>query len=567
MMMWLLRGAAVILGVNAQEDIFMTWFQDQKAEILDAPVGTNIEGCLPEYVKGSLLRVGPSIATPSPDISYSNFLDAFGRITKWDVDGASNTSAYTSSMIRSLVYNASDLDGAPTIARHIFQEQTDPRTSFGLFDLDWMDNTDVNVYRFSDPLTGEGVGPILTFTDFHLINAVDWNSLRTLGSIQFNDTVTGSQNGDAPPDSTFFSGSHPGEHVDASTGEVVLVNWLGQKLVRGYRVYVYKMGRDMKRVVIGSVDVDTEPYSIHAVAVTSGYVALVVGPVDLEFLRTGVSLCVSCSAEDHIGQPSSSTRLFVFDLEPNLLDTADSGEHSSTGSKGAPRSSEDSNSPPPVAEVEMEGPESFFIFHFINAVLNGTTLTLDTCAYDSMDGVLGDDVLGNLAGLQDPQHRDSMQYNCDAVRRLVVSLEDGGKLLARQDLAVTAVNLTSSALYNVRMELVSVDPRRWGSKACFMYGLTYHAGGSPRYEDTGLVKIDACAAERGDGADSGQQGQPTAIVAHEDGVYFGEPVFVGNPQGTDEDDGTLLVVAKDGNSGDTALLAFDARTMQQVRTT
>ena len=111
---------------------------DQREEIVGEGLKRPIDGILPAYVSGALLRVGPSIARTSKH-NYTNFLDSFGRITKWDLTGGENgTVTFTSALIRSNVFNASfgDFDGSQDdIERHIFQEPTTPKTRIGLFKL------------------------------------------------------------------------------------------------------------------------------------------------------------------------------------------------------------------------------------------------------------------------------------------------------------------------------------------------------------------------------------------------------------------------------------------------
>ena len=48
------------------------------------------------------------------------------------------------------------------------------------------------------------------------------------------------------------------------------------------------------------------------------------------------------------------------------------------------------------------------------------------------------------------------------------------------------------------------------------------------------------------------------------GVAPGEPVFVANPQGRQEDDGVLLSVALDGATGRSAVVGLDAGRMEEV---
>ena len=59
----------------------------------------------------------------------------------------------------------------------------------------------------------------MAMTDFHLANHVDLSSLRTIGTVPYDDTQL--------VDDAQFSGSHPGVHVNEATGEKMIVNWVG----------------------------------------------------------------------------------------------------------------------------------------------------------------------------------------------------------------------------------------------------------------------------------------------------------------------------------------------------
>ena len=84
----------------------------------------------------------------------------------------------------------------------------------------------------------------------------------------------------------------------------------------------------------------------------------------------------------------------------------------------------------------------------------------------------------------------------------------------------------------------------------------------------GVVKIDTCAAAKVATGDLPSNVTTVTVFHHQD-VYLGEPLFVPNPEAVSEDDGTILVVSMNASSstaamGETALLAIDALTMQQV---
>ena len=153
---------ACMASIMGEEDWLSHWYSDQYAEIVDTPKELVVEGVLPDYLLGTLMRMGPTQLRTEGNgetgaKNYTNFLDGYGRVTSWALDGSTNSASILSTYIRGAQYNASMADATtsvPTvIPRHIMQQQTAPRTGPGFFAVDQMDNTDVNVYRFKVSIT------------------------------------------------------------------------------------------------------------------------------------------------------------------------------------------------------------------------------------------------------------------------------------------------------------------------------------------------------------------------------------------------------------------------------
>lgn len=199
--------------------------------------------------------------------------------------------------------------------------------------------------------------------------------------------------------------------------------------------------------------------------------------------------------------------------------------------------------------------------YFFHSSQDGATkvFTLDMCSYYSMEGVVETNVLGNLEDTFNPVIRDKMAYFCDSFKRIEVDIESS-KVVRNLDLPLVDADGNT-----YRVELASVSPAKTGENYCYAYALAFHAQGSPRYEDMGLLKIDTCAAEKVLRGESSLMDTPTVVaVWHMEDVYVGEPIFVPNPNGQSEDDGTLLVVTKEGETGATALRFIDAKEFKET---
>lgn len=482
-------------------DYFARWFNDEVQEIYDTEETLPVKGTLPKYLVGNLIRLGPTLLH-TPNRNYTNFVDAFGRIGKWRLDGGSNTATLQSCIIKSSQWNASN-DGND-IPSHITSQKTEPESK-GVPNLAVMDNTDVYVHQFP------GSDEYITFTDFHLGNRIHVSSLRTLGNTVYNDNAKGT-----------YSGSHYGQYFDVERNEEVLVNWLGEPAAGGIKLSVYKMGSDFVRHVVGTLKVNFTPFSIHAITIAGKYAFVTLGPVEIDFLKTGANKCLSCSAHSHLSD-GGKTMIYVFDLEDSDQDI-----------------------------IQIESPTPFFTFHQINGIYDATThqASLDMCIYTSMDGVLGENVLGNIEDILNVDTRNNMASNCNALWRVNLDLPSA-KVTSINELPVYDAQTDNS----YRVELVSTNPDYINQPYCYVYGLTNYMNGGA-YEDYAVLKINIC--------DSEPNASTVSSSYYQSGIYVGEPLFVPNPDGVDEDDGVVLVVSRDGELDISRLLVLDGKDLSSV---
>lgn len=192
-------------------------------------------------------------------------------------------------------------------------------------------------------------------------------------------------------------------------------------------------------------------------------------------------------------------------------------------------------------------------------------MVLDMCSYDDMDGILGQNTLGNLDDILTPAERDAMEYLCDSLKRVKFEVPKSlpssvskemkkttTALLSNQDMPLVDAN---GKIY--RLDFLTVNPIYRKSRHCFVYGIGHHIGGQERYEDMGLVKVDTCAVA----------GAPTVVqVLHWSDVYLGEPVFISAPSSSNgtivEDNGSLLMVTRSGVKGTSSLIVISASTFE-----
>jgi beta,beta-carotene 9',10'-dioxygenase len=171
--------------------------------------------------------------------------------------------------------------------------------------------------------------------------------------------------------------------------------------------------------------------------------------------------------------------------------------------------------------------DAFFTFHHINSFERNGELVVDLCAYDDasiVDGLYLDNLRAEGARPR--------PIPAAVPRRLTIDLDGGG--------------VRSEPLADTDLELPRIAYRTRNGRP---YRYVYGNGVSGDWIDR-VVKVDV---ERGE---SSEWRAP--------GAYPGEPVFVPRPDGEAEDDGVLLSVVLDGESGRSHLLVLDARGLDEV---
>lgn len=168
--------------------------------------------------------------------------------------------------------------------------------------------------------------------------------------------------------------------------------------------------------------------------------------------------------------------------------------------------------------------EAFFTFHTVNAFERDNATVLDLLAYPNMD------IMASLR-----------------TARMVAELPNLRPSLVRLTLQPGVERATVEKLSDVGFEFPSTNYKRVSGRPYrFAYGAAdgYQAGGG---YTSAVVKVDI------------ETGRSTSFS---DGTsIFGEPLFVSQPGGDDEDAGVLLTVGAAQNAQVSTLAVIDARTM------
>jgi beta,beta-carotene 9',10'-dioxygenase len=175
--------------------------------------------------------------------------------------------------------------------------------------------------------------------------------------------------------------------------------------------------------------------------------------------------------------------------------------------------------------------DPFFAFHHVNAFERGSDLFVDMVAYDDAS-IIQSYYLNRLSDA-------SNELPFGTLRRYQLSLGQKRGRVAQE------------VLSDEGMELPRFDYERFNMDGDYRY--IYASGINPIQRGgfyNQIVKLDIKTR--------------STRTWYQSGCYPGEPVFVGRPGRSQEDDGVLLSVVLDTGSGASFLLVLDAQTLDEL---
>jgi beta-carotene 15,15'-monooxygenase len=434
-----------------------------------------VDGTLPPWLTGSLLRNGPGAFTFPEGSAVDHWFDGLAMVNRFTFDPDGERVHYRNRFLRTEAYEAArngEFDGGFATG------ETTLRSRLATFLSAPYDNTNIIVERVGDQF--------LALTESPRWVELDPTTLATTGHVQYD--------GAAP------AGQLTCAHLKRDPATGALLN-VATEFGRTSQYHVYAMDGPESRTHVGSVPTEKPAY-MHSFALTPRFVVLTEFPLRLDPRRLVKPGRQAPFIEQFDWEPERGTRVVVVDR--------------TTGET--------------VADPTLD---PLFGFHHVNAFerAGGTELVLDVETVPDATTIdslyldrLRDGDLGSLAGRLD---RITVTLDPDAA--------DGAESTERRRLAEDGIALPT------------VSPDRWCRSHRYVYAM---AMGQPVTEwARGVRKVDVETGES---------------RTHRDGAdYFGEPIFVPDPDGTDEDDGVVLTVGLDVAAERSRLLVLDGETLAE----
>ena len=290
------------------------------------PVDLWVEGALPDWIEGSVVRTGPARFEVGAR-TVSHWFDGLALLDRFAIDGGRVT--YASRMLESGAYRSA----SKTDEISYSEFATDPCRSLfkrfaSAFSPKITDNANVNVAPDGHNW--------LAMTETPLQIEFDPATLETVGVRDYDDRMK-----------AHATTAHP--HHDAEGGELMSYT-IAYGPVSRYQLYRRRDGSSTRERYASATS--REPSYMHSFALTPRYAILTEQPLRVNPLK--LLLSGRPFIENFRWQPDLGTRFLVFDRGD--------GRH--------------------VGTYEAE---PFFVFHHVNAFERDGGLVVDLCGYDDAE--------------------------------------------------------------------------------------------------------------------------------------------------------------------------------------
>ena len=486
---------------TTKEELFVQWMtSDSLTEIPHPGNKLKVIGSIPSYVKGSYIKNGPG-AFSTADGSR-RYTHAFDGLAKLQKFDIDNGNqvTFTTRFIDSRLKQAMLSAENPRMPAHLSVGPVEP--PFPLQDV--LFNTLFNTLSYDNTCVNveelSSSGIFCAVTDAAIRNEIDLATLETVRRIP-----------DAKIEGTFGVTQISTAHGKVSKRNGLTYNYFLETGLQSW-AHIVRTNNDLTQTSIGKVLIEDNPSYVHEISVTDNHVILCQHPV---FLDLGKTLTKGAILPNLEFDPSVNTRIHIFDL----------------------------NGEKPIQTFEAP---PCWAYHHVNAYEDGSNVILDIIAYTDAANSNGPHAYLYMENMKTEENRMKQTME-GTLWRFAMDLESDSRKVEPEK---NIVHNEETNLPTV-MELICVSPECLGKPYRYVYGFTGFYKGKPGYIDWALVKQDVAQNERHG-------------VWHEEFSYPGEPTFVRNPEGTNEDDGVLLSTVYDSQRRENFLLVLDATNMKEI---
>ncbi|KAJ6526965.1 carotenoid oxygenase [Mycena vulgaris] len=486
------------------------------------PIALTIAGTIPAYAAGTLFRTGPGSHKLTRDARHGEFacshwFDGFAHLYRFELISTSGGDCKVlyssrrqvdeliervrkSGKLNSVTFGQK-CDPCDTLFKKI-KSTFEPSLAKDPLLLNVGVTISVNVAGIAT--TDKKLGNLVSFTDAALIKTHDPETLAPLGVT--DQTVL------HPSLAGVISCAHP--EFDPQTGDVYNYNLvLGR--VPTYRIFCTSAATVKTNILATLRPVDAKPVYIHSFFLTEKFVVLCIWPA--YFVGGGAKVLWTRNVlEALVFDASAKTKWLVIDRHRGGV-------------------------------VAKFASDSMFAFHTVNAYEQVGTdgrvdIVCDLMQYRSMD-ILKKFYYETMVPTGSEVGRQSGWIE-GMVRYRLSGIPSGGKPATK---GVNKAEKIFTMAPSASGELPTINPAYHTKKHRYIYGVCDR--GESSFLD-GLVKMDTETQ--------------TSVLWSKKGHTPGEPIFVTDPEKGGEDDGVVLSVVLDGETGYSYLLVLDASSWAEV---
>ncbi|XP_071962641.1 beta,beta-carotene 15,15'-dioxygenase-like [Antedon mediterranea] len=493
-------GIASIMSTSINEMLTKTYLKDNPT-----PTEAVIEGALPQWLSGELLRTGPAIFEVGGQ-KMNHFFDGFAMLLRFTIKDGSVK--YQSHFLNSETYRQSFKQNRIVVSQFGTASYPDPCKSifhrfmskFSVPEL--TDNGNVNIIPIADELYASSETQNLCKIDLDSMTNTEKVNIFRRNNIAVNTQT-----------------AHP--HVE-SDGTVYNLGtaFSGRSCYKIVRFDAQKKESGPTASVVSTIPSSSgrNPSYYHSFGMTENYIILMEYP----FIVDVLSLIIS----QFTGKTFFNTLSFD-QAKPTYINIIDK----KTGET-----------------VVKHKADAMFSFHHVNAFEKDGHIFMDLLHYDNID-IFHKLFLENI-------RKDDLNEIYATPRRFVLPLKVEKDSATNGELTLPAgtscravvqddgmVHCHSEVLMDVRIELPQMNYKEYNGKP-----YKYFYGVSAGFKE--LLKVDV--------------ENKTSVRWFEEGCHASEPVFVANPKAKEEDDGVVLSTVLDCREGKRPfLLVLNAKTFKE----
>jgi len=492
---------------------------------VDGPVDnytSNIVGTVPKWLKATKFNNGFGKFEGDSGFEFKYLFDVMSYVSKWRVDGESNSVTFANQLIESDYLNESAKKIPPF--RTFAGTQPGPPISEFPSILTHMlsDNLNVNMQMIN--------GRLFAISDMAGHMEIDPLTLKTMGMLQFKDKLNSKF--------SVITCAHPTQLANepfAYNYYVKVTGGLGPSHAKDlnewilYRMNTVNVGGPIEREAIMKLPLadHTVPY-MHSFANTPNYLVLFQFPLHWDIAGIMFSETI---LKEMKWEPKNGTRILVVDKKSGKV-------------------------------LQQHYTKAAFAYHHVNAFENDTHINVDITLVPCDTSELDDDyALSEVDGEGKPIKAACLHMNAfnlatirnnswpippNSFERFAVPLppKDGAPALTESEELVPWQKLTPTSF-----DLATMHPDKRGSPYRYLWGLMTHGKGTWW---SSLVKLDL---------QTGSQ-----IEWYKPDHLASEPNFIPTPGATKEDDGVLISQVLGGPMNRSYLLMLNATTMEEIAT-